>query len=163
MPSSAQMLRSELMALNQRDGGVAVTHQPDGTIEINWRYADARWFDLMRVHEMKRVHRLVLTFDEPQQIVRVREYWSAFDASAAPRDLRFNWNVATGIQFFMLEHKRVIGAQLGANGLPTGELSMAYTFDLQALKRPVIEAVTRAGWDWQPVVWSVGGSTRSRS
>jgi hypothetical protein len=160
LPSSAQMLRSDLVAINRRNVPTAVKHNPDDTIEIEWRYADARWFDLMRLHRIKRIHRLVLILDEPSHTVRAREYGSAFDASANARTLRLEWKAVTGIQFFALEHQRVFGAGLGADGKPTGELNQSYTFNLQELKRPVIEAVTRAGWHWQPVVWNAPASLR---
>jgi hypothetical protein len=144
-PTPGAMLRNELLAINQASVPTDVTARPDGTIEINWRYADARWFDLMRVHQMKRTNRLVLVLDEASHTVRVREYWSSFDASAGPTNLKLDWKTARGIQFFAFDHQRVFGAQLGPDGKPTGELSKAYTFDLQELKRPIIEAVTRAG------------------
>lgn len=160
LPASPAMVRDDLLALNTRDVPVQVTTRPDGAIEINWRYADARWLDLMRVHRMKRTHRLVLMLDEPKHTVRVREYWSALDAAADARNLRFDWKAASGIQFFAFEHTRIIGAQVGADGKTTGEWSAGYTFDLQALKRPFIEATTRAGWRWQPVAWNAPESLR---
>ena len=51
------------------------------------------------------------------------------------------------------KHRRVFGVQLDPSGKATGELSKAYTFNLQELKQPVIEAVTASGWTWQPVMW----------
>ncbi len=159
-PTPAAMLRNELLATNQASVPTDVKGNPDGTIEINWRYADARWFDLMRVHQMKRTNRLVLVFDEASHTVRVREYWSSFDASAGPQNLRLDWKTARGIQFFAFEHQRVFGAQLGPDGKPTGELSKAYTFNLQELKAPIIEAVTRAGWRWQPLTWDAPAGLR---
>lgn len=159
-PTPAAMLRNELLAINQASVPTDVTARPDGTIEINWRYADARWFDLMRVHQMKRTNRLVLVLDEASHTVRVREYWSSFDASAGPKNLRLDWKSARGIQFFAFEHQRVVGAQLGPDGKPTGELSKAYTFNLQELKGPIIDAVTRAGWRWQPVTWDAPAAFR---
>jgi hypothetical protein len=153
-PAAEETLRRDLIAVNSRDVPTEVTQRADGTIEINWRYADARWFDLMRVHQMKRAHRLVLSLDERSHTVRVTDYMSAFDASASPSDLRLNWKTASGIQFFDMSHQRVFGAQLGPDGKPTGDMSKAYTFDLQALKGPVIDAVTQAGWRWQPVAWN---------
>jgi hypothetical protein len=159
-PVSTDMLRGSLVVVNQRDVPTEVTPRPDGTLEIDWRYGDARWFDLMRVHRMKRAHRLVLIFDESSHTVRVREYWSAFDASAGVQGLNLHWTMATGIQFFAFEHTRVFGAQLGPDGKPTGELSKAYTFNLQALKQPIIDAVTAAGWRWQPVAWNAPASLR---
>ena len=74
--------------------------------------------------------------------------------------LRLDWKAATGIQFFAFERQRVLGAQLGADGRPTGELSKAYTFNLQELKAPLIEAVTQAGWRWQPLTWNAPASLR---
>lgn len=114
----------------------------------------------MRAHKMRRMHKLVLMLNEHKHTARVVEYWSAFDASAGPTDLRFNWTAALGMQFFEFEHRRVFGVQLDASGKPTGELSRAYTFNLQELKQPVIEAVNASGWTWQPVMSNVPGSLR---
>ena len=153
-PEPAVLLRDRLLALNQQDVPVQVFASPDGnTVDVSWRYADARWLDLMRVHKMRRTHKLVLGLDEHSHTARVREYWSAFDASTGLNDLRLNWTVARGMQFFEFEHRRVFGVQLDASGKPTGELSKAYTFNLQELKQPIIEAVTVSGWTWQPVMW----------
>jgi hypothetical protein len=160
-PEPAQLLRDRLVAVNQQSVPVQVTPSPDGqTLEITWRYADAQWFDLMRVHKMRRTHKLVLAFDESRHKVRVREYWSAFDASAGGEGLRFKWTAATGMQFFHFEHKRVLGAQLDADGKTRGELATAYTFNLQALKQPIIDAVSSSGWTWQPVMWNVPAGLR---
>jgi hypothetical protein len=114
----------------------------------------------MRVHRMKKTQRLVLAFDEAGHTVRVREYWSAFDASGDFRNLRLDWKAAQGIQFFAFEHQRVFGVQVEADGRPTGELSKAYTFNLQALKQPIIDIVTKSGWRWQPVTWDAPASLR---
>ena len=39
-------------------------------------------------------------------------------------------------------------------------LSTGYTFGLQALKAPIIDVVTRAGWRWQPLVWDAPNAWR---
>jgi hypothetical protein len=160
-PESAASLRDRLLALNQKEVPVQVIASPnDATLEITWRYADVQWFDLMRAHKMRRTHKLELALDEHSHTARVREYWSAFDASAGPNDLRLNWTAARGMQFFEFEHRRVFGVQLDASGKPTGELSKAYTFNLQELKQPIIEAVTEGGWTWQPVMWNAASDLR---
>jgi len=146
-PEPAASLRDRLFALNQQDMPLQVIVSPNNkTLEITWRYGDAQWLDLMRAHKMRRT--------------RVVEYWSAFDASAGLNDLRLDWTAATGMQFFGFEHRRVFGVQLDTGGKPTGELSKAYTFNLQELKQPIIEAVTASGWTWQPVMWNAPGSLR---
>jgi hypothetical protein len=161
-PEPAASLRDRLLALNQQHLPVQVIAAPNNNraLEITWRYGDAQWLDLMRVHKMRRTHKLVLALDEPSHTARVLEYWSAFDASAGPNDLHLNWTAARGMQFFELEHRRVFGVQLDKSGKPTGELSKAYTFNLQELKQPIIEAVTGSGWTWQPVMWNRAKSSR---
>jgi hypothetical protein len=153
-PEPASSLRDRLRSLNQQDRPVQVIAPTDGnTVDITWRYGDAQWFDLMRAHKMRRTHKLVLRLDETSHTARVVEYWSAFDASAGPGGLSLKWTAARGMQFFEFEHRRVFGVQLDPSGKATGELSKAYTFNLQELKQPVIEAVTASGWTWQPVMW----------
>jgi hypothetical protein len=160
-PESAALLRDRLLALNQQDVPVQVVASPiRDTLEITWRYADAQWLDIRRAHKMRRTHKLVLALDEHSHTARVLEYWRAFDASAGPNDLRLNWTAARGMQFFEFEHRRVFGVQLDASGKPTGELSKAYTFNLQELKQPIIKAVTASGWIWQPVMWNAPDSLR---
>ncbi len=148
--------------MNQQKIPVQVVASPDSdnTLEITWRYADAQWFDLMRAHKMQRTHKLVLALDEQSYKARVREYWSAFDASAGPNDMRLSWTAATGMQFFQFEHRRVVGVQLDASGKATGELSKASMFNLQELKQPIIDAVTISGWTWQPVMWNAPAGLR---
>jgi hypothetical protein len=160
-PAPASFLRDRLLALNQRDAPVQVTTSPDKkTVEVTWRYGNAQWLDLMRTHKMHRTHKLTLALDEKSHTARVQEYWSAFDASAGPDDLRLNWTDARGMQLFEFEHRRVFGVQLDKTGKPTGELSKAYTFHLQELKQPIIETVTGSGWTWQPVMWNAPGKLR---
>lgn len=150
-----ETLRQKLLAVNQADTPVVVNPGDAGdSLEVTWRCVDARWFDLMRVHQMKRIHKLVLEFDASSHKVRIREYWSAFDASAGTGGVRLDWKAAIGMQLFQVDHVRVVGVQLGPDGKPTGQLSKAFTFDLQKLKAPFIEAVTGAGWRWQPVMWT---------
>jgi hypothetical protein len=160
-PEPAALLRDRLLALNEQDLPVQAMAPPNNnTVEVTWRYGDAQWLDLMRAHKMRHTHKLVLALEEQSHTARVLEYWSAFDASASPSDLRLNWTAARGMQFFEFEHRRVFGVQLDASGKPTGELSKAYTFNLQELKQPIIEAVIASGWTWQPVMWNAPGSLR---
>jgi len=159
-PATAQAvdletLRQRLLAMNQTDTPIEVKHGADKrSLEVTWRYSDSRWFDLMRLHQMKRIHKLVLEFDTSSHKVRIREYWSAFDASVGAAGLRVDWKASVGMMLFQVDHVRVVGAQFGPDGNLTGELSKAYTFDLQKLKAPFVEAVTGAGWRWQPVMWT---------
>lgn len=118
-----------------------------------WRYADAKWIDLHRARGMKRTLRIRLVLDEATRTVRTTDYAASFDWSAGCGGANLEWKTGFGIVFFQTEHQRVFGVQLDEQGRFKPELSYAYTFNLQEMKSPLIEAVTRAGWHWRPTVW----------
>lgn len=149
----AATVRERLLAIDSLDTPMAVQASADGTeIDVTWKYADAKWVDLARAHGLNRTHRLKLSLDAADHTVRVTEQSSAYNWSAGPSGASFDWTTSRGITFFEYRHERVFGLQFTPDGKPTPNLSYAYTFDLQELKNPIIEAVTRSGWTWQPTM-----------
>ncbi|HMO63615.1 MAG TPA: hypothetical protein PKE47_00030 [Verrucomicrobiota bacterium] len=118
-----------------------------------WRYADTKWIDLHRARGMKRTLRIRMVLDEATRTVRATDYAASFDWSAGRGGANLEWKTGFGIVFFQSEHQRVFGLQLDEQGRLRPELNYAYTFNLQEMKSPLIEAVTRAGWNWRPTVW----------
>src|SRR3546814_15583121 len=104
-----------------------------------WRYADAKWVDLMRVHGMNGTYRLVLRLDEGTHNVRAQDRYASFDWSAGrgPSLVSLKWNASLGITFFEYRHERVFGLQF-KDGQPTFDLSYAYTFDLNGDRKSVV-------------------------
>jgi hypothetical protein len=152
--ASVDELRSRLLAIGKRDVPFAVTAGTDrDQVTVEWRYADARWIDFLRAHAMRRVHRLVLRLDAGSNNVYVTEYQSALDASAGVDGARLNWSASSGIHFMQVEHQRVFGLQIDPSGNPTGELQYRWSFNLQEMKAPLQEVITRSGWSWRPVLW----------
>src|SRR3546814_7417470 len=113
----------------------------------------ATWLDLMRAHGMRKGYRLVFRFDESGHNVRAQDRYASFDWSAGrgPDLLSLNWKMSLGITFYEYQHERVFGLQFN-NGKPTFDLSYAYTFTLIELKQPMIEIISNAGWNFQPVI-----------
>lgn len=145
--------RSRLLAIGNQDVPFSVQTRTDrDQIEVEWRYVDARWIDFMRAHSMRRAHRLVLRLDETSDRVYVSEYQSTVDASAGVDGARLQWSFAMGIQFMQVEHQRVFGLQLDPSGKPTGALQHAWSFNLQEMKAPLQEVITKSGWAWRPVL-----------
>ncbi|ATC63890.1 hypothetical protein CMV30_07975 [Nibricoccus aquaticus] len=154
LPASASELRARLLAIENLKQPITVTAgaTPDEVI-VTWR-ADAAWLTHAQASGLKRTHKLVLHLDESSRTLRVREYMSALDWSAAPDRAAVQWHMKTGIVFFEQRHERVFGLQLDpATGRFKPELSYAYTFNLQELKAPLIAATTHAGWTWKPILW----------
>jgi len=151
-PASAAELERRLQAVNALDIPFRIERDGDSLV-ATWRYADAKWMDHARVHGMRRTHRIRMRLDESERVVRATDAFASYDWSAGGNGARIQWKTGLGITFFQVEHQRVFGLQLDADGRFTPKLSYAYTFNLQEMKAPLIDAVTRAGWTWRPVVW----------
>jgi hypothetical protein len=151
-PVAIAELKSRLMGINTMNVPFTVSpgSRPD-ELYVDWRYADATWFDLMRVHKMRRAYRLVLRLDADDHNVRAMEQTSSLDLSAGVSTARLDWKTSYGINFYHYQHERVFGLQI-KNGQLALEPSYAYTFDLRELKQPIIEVIRNAGWEFRPVI-----------
>lgn len=151
---SAGQVEQRLLSINELDVPFQIERgtQPNEYF-ATWRYADAKWIDLHRARGMTRTLRIRMILDEANHTVRATDYVASFDWSAGRGGANLEWKTGFGIVFFQYEKQRVFGLQLDDQGRFKPELSYAYTFNLQEMKSPLIEAVTRAGWNWRPTVW----------
>jgi hypothetical protein len=153
-PSSASELVARLEAINHLDVPFRIEHgEANNQLIVTWRYADAKWVDLARAHGTRHAHRIKLALDESGHTVRATDFAASYDWSAGRGGASAAWRAMTGITFFHYEHQRVFGLQLDEQGRFKPELAYSYTFNLQEMKAPLIETVTRAGWNWRPVAW----------
>ncbi|WP_020699513.1 hypothetical protein [Reyranella massiliensis] len=153
-PAAAETLMQRLLSINEQDVPYTIKRGSRANeLVVDWRYADAKWLDLMRIHGISKGYRLVLRFDGRARNVRAQDRYASFDWSAGrgPDLLSLNWSVSYGITFFEYRHERVFGLQF-RDGKPTFDLSYAYTFDLNELKQPIIEIICHAGWNFRPVI-----------
>jgi hypothetical protein len=100
-------------------------------VESFRQIAENQWELIVRYETTGEVgrYRYVMRLDPENHRVLVTEYLSRRISPSGS----YNWHKSTGITFF----------RTGAG------------VDLQRHKRPIVEAVTSAGWDWQPVMWNV--------
>ncbi len=153
-PVNVSELAARLEAVNQCDVPFRI-ERGSGPNEFfaSWRYADAKWIDLARLRGMRRTTRVRLVADEAAKVVRATDHVASYDWSAGRGGSDLEWKAGVGLVLFQREHQRVFGLQLDEQGRFKPEPSYAYTFRLEELKAPLMEAVTRAGWDWRPTVW----------
>jgi hypothetical protein len=153
-PIPAAELVSRLEAINALDVPFRIDRsENDPVLVATWRYADGKWIDLARAHGIRRLHRIKLALDPSSHTVRATDFAASYDWSAGGTGASVEWKMVTGITFFHYEHRRVFGLQLDRSGGLKPELSYAYTFNLQEMKGPLIDAVTSSGWSWRPVAW----------
>jgi len=153
-PLAAETLMQQLLAINEQDVPYTIKRgKRANELVVDWRYADARWLDLMRIHGMSKGYRLVLRFDRRTHNVRAQDKYASFDWSAGRGAdlLSLNWQMSLGTTFYEYQHERVFGLQF-RDGMPTFDLSYAYTFNLNEMKQPMIEIIRHAGWNFRPVI-----------
>lgn len=151
---AVEPLMQRLLSINEQDVPYTLSCGAQGNeIVVDWRYADAKWLDLMRVHGMRKGYRLVLRLDGDAHNVRAQDRYASFDwsASRGPNLASLKWNASLGITLHEYRHERVFGLQF-KDGKPTFDLSYAYTFDLNELKQPMIEIIRHSGWNFRPVI-----------
>lgn len=153
-PVAASELEARLLAINEL--GQPFSIEPGsapGEFLATWRWADARWMDFARLHKMTRVHRIRLRLNPETRTVTSTDFVAEFDGSAGLDGARLRWRHERGVVLFQHSEGRVFGVQFDTNGLPKAEAGYMYRFNLNEMKSPLIEAVTRAGWNWKPVAW----------
>lgn len=153
-PVAASELEARILAINGL--GQPFSIEPGsapGEFLATWRWADARWIDFARAHRMSRVHRIRLRLDPESRTVTSTDHVAEFDASAGLDGARLRWRSEKGVVLFQHSEGRVFGVQFDTNGRPKAEAGYTYRFNLNEMKSPLIEAVTRAGWNWKPVAW----------
>lgn len=151
-PITAAELRQKLLALNEQD--VPFTVKPGGRPDeliVDWRYADARWTDLMSLRGMRRSHRLVLRLDEESHKLRSRDYESALDWSAGVDGASLAWRGSLGITLLKYEYEKAYGLFF-ENGTLRLVPSYEYRFNLDEMKAPIVALAVGNGWHWRPVL-----------
>lgn len=159
---NARDLQQRLMVMN--DGAefpFTVTHgkRADELI-VDWKYADAAWFDLLRLHQITSLTRLTIRLDETDHTARVREYQSQFDVSAGAGGLSLSFNAQWGaVTFYQTSKETVYGIQI-ENGRPVAKLSYTYEFSIREMRDPLLKLITANGWTFKcvplPLKWLTG-------
>lgn len=161
-PIALQDLRQRLQTLN--DGAefpfiVTPGKRPDEII-VDWKYADATWLDLLRLHKITELTRLTIRLDESDHTARVRETQSRFNASAGAGGLSLSFYKQWGaVTFYETQRETVYGIQI-ADGRPVAKLSYSYAFDIREMRDPLLKLITANGWTFRcvtlPFKWLTG-------
>ena len=154
-PLPAATLRDRLLAVAKADVPFSVrAGEEPGSLVAEWRYADARWFDLARAHAMHKAIRYVMRLDEESRSVRVLEYRAEFSASAGAGGAGLRYSMSRGVTFFETQSETVLGVQV-KNGALAPELSYRWRFDVEEIRGPLAKIVNEAGWAWKPLMLDV--------
>ncbi len=161
-PISMQELRQRLQTIN--DGAefpftVTPGKRADEVI-VDWKYADAVWLDLLRLHKISSLTRITIRLDESDHTARVREQQSQFNASAGAGGLSLSFTGQWGaITFYQTTKETIYGIQI-EQGRPVAKLSYSYGFDIREMRDPLLKLITANGWTFRsvtlPFKWLTG-------
>jgi hypothetical protein len=150
---SGRDLGARLLAINDLDVPFQVSMgEGSGVLFADWRYADAKWVDLAGASGLKRTFRIRLVLDEASHAVRATDYAASLDWGAGRGRADLRWQAIISLVFFQRERHTVLGFQLDPSVRPQPTLHYTYRFDLNEMKSPLVNIVTRSGWSWRPTI-----------
>jgi hypothetical protein len=146
-----ETLRQRLFAINKLDVPFRVTEEKHGRLVAEWRIADARWVDLMGAGGLRIAHRIHLRLDPATLRVRALTVQRSIGWGAGIAGLSWVFSYFRGISFFDYQRAEAIGL-VYKNGNWTLDFEYRYRFLLSEIQTPLVEAITRSGWTFAPVM-----------
>lgn len=144
----AARLKTGLLAINRDTAPFVIRDGTSDGVDLvaEWRIVDAAWYEIFAKAGLERVYRVLMKFDPGRGEVRtVDEAWDVEWRAGVPT-LSLAGRTFTGQQW---EQSFGTAYAFRENGR-YGEV-YDYRFDTDELKRPLKEAVRRAGWRWRPM------------
>lgn len=154
----ASELRSQLLAIHDLDMPWLVRPgNKDNELIVEWKYADARWAGIMAAGGIRAINRIKLRLDEEASIVRaqdnyVKVAWQVAGDAGGAIKARLSGTWFKGIHFVQVDAGFIGGLVVSKDGTPTVDSAYAWKYSVQEMKKPLIDIVTRSGWDWRPVI-----------
>lgn len=147
---SAAKLRAALIGVDRKTAPFTVRGGKEEGVDLvaEWRIVDAKWYEFFAKAGIKRVFKVLMTFDEAKGVVR-----------AADQEWQVEWRAGTPTLSLSGEYFR------GRKWEKSFETVYAfredgsfgkiydYRFDTSEIKEPLIAAAHEAGWGWKSVAF----------
>lgn len=146
-PASEDTLRGIIMGINRLDVPVRVEQRRNKLI-ITWKYADAKWWELMSKAGLKQVYELHLKFNNARKEVTAIDILKSVSWRAGPTQVSIR---AKGFRGLSVGYE--LGAQWGIK--ETYELGTIYKYRFSPgeIKNPVVNSILRNGWAVRFGIW----------
>jgi hypothetical protein len=151
---SAGELRKRILALNDLDLPFHVREDKQGRLIAEWKLADARWTGLFESGRLTIAHRVRLRIDERRRQVRAIDFQKRIEwrGGVARSGWSGRFQFFRGIVFMNYQ----AGAEYGllfTDGRWQFARAYRYSFNVEEMKQPLVQAVVLSGWTWQPVAF----------
>lgn len=155
-PISKESLAKKLLELNKRDVPFVVRDGgKNSDLIIDWKLADAKWFNITEINSLKKVFRTRIVLNEKTKEAGVtdRETGIRITASAGKNNVKYTFTLSF---FIGIVSEVSVGYALGYNNLESlkPQEIYKYHFNTGIIKNPLKEIITGAGWTYSPKVFS---------
>lgn len=151
--SRTELVR-RLLALNDAGRPYLVREGPEADVVVEWKFADATWWGVLAKSGLRKAYRLRLYLDDHTRQAFALDEFGEVDWNAGALPLpRVHYRSAFFRGIVLKKYDR--GAAYGFRAPAGGQFEKVvdYTFDIDRVKRIVIDAVTSSGWTYQPALW----------
>jgi hypothetical protein len=158
MSLSGEELRMRLLSLNDDKLPFVVTgvSKDADRLVAMWKIADEKWTELFAARGLRIQYELTLKILKEKRVVLARDNFRRFEYSGevGRKGIQFTrqFSLFRGISFFQYERGLEYGV-VYKNGKLKIDYAYDYRFDIAEVKHPIVQIVTRSGWEFRPVVF----------
>lgn len=140
MPATLQELQQQLLALNSPDVPYVISQEGNKVI-AKWNFVDAKWLQMFAEAGLKEAYEIELQFDETKHEVSYTDKLGSVSWTAGVPRISFQANYFKGKTYQMSK-----GFSYGVKTDGTVGTQYKYDFSTETIKKPLFEAIEKAGW-----------------
>ena len=150
---SKDILLGRLLASNDPSKPYHIVKGEETDLIAEWKIVDASWYGVFSKSWLGKAYRAILLLDETRHAVRCYEEigsvsWTAGTNGLSP-SVHYHRSFFGGRILFKKEYGRGYAIREPTT-LETGKV-YDYRFDIDDIRKPIIQIVQESGWEWVPV------------
>lgn len=148
-PLSPDELTSKILAMNHDEVPYRIERSEKSDLKVELKIVDAQWYEIFAKANLTKTYSIYLLLDEASLEVRALERMGEVKWKAGVPTISFS---ASGFQGRTIVAKEFgIGFAFKApHPLSFGKV-YEYQFNVNDIKEPLIEVITRSGWSYVPI------------
>jgi hypothetical protein len=147
-PIPAGTLRRQLLSINRLRNVPVMAEERLYDLVLTWKYADARWWEMLAHSGMKRIYELHVKLDEERRLATLIDVRKSVKWRAGPTQVHIGGGFSRGV---LLAYE--IGESWGIQENWQPGVEYKFEFAPQEIKSPVMNTILRSGWDVRFGIW----------
>ncbi len=151
IPVSPEELRRRLLAISDQPVPFVIREE-DGLLIGEWRLADVRWTGLLERGGLSMAHTVRIRLVPGGHVARIMDSSRKISWRDGVAYMSRAFSFFRGIVLFEFSSGTEYGIVL-RDGQWTFDEKYRYGYHLTEIKQPIVEAIVRSGWTYQPVAF----------